>query len=641
MKHWKYIIAIALIFALSLQGAGTSAHADSHDRTSKYRVYQNDRILKEYSDVNQAVKYAKSLMNSHVEVIGSRRWVWDNFPRYRVYQKDNSLPQWQFASLEDAVIEAGKWRNSSVRDLHADGWIWDNYSRSKYKLYQGEKTFPHWEFEQLDAALKEAKNWANSHIVQLSGNEWIWDNYSQMRMDELRAGAPVYRIFIDGFTEEEWVHSFLGDAVKQASQWPNAVVVNLMKNNTIVYANKQNYKVYQNKRFLKGFYHLDEALQYAKKWAHAAVTKDDREIWNNYPYYQVLQNGRQIGEYPTIHDSLSFAMKYANASIQTYHGAKVWDNMRKLQYWAWNGSATPDRIKQFVSQTQGLDVNSPTWFALTDGSGAIEDTSDKEIVAWLKNQSIAVHPLVHNQFNAKLTSQFLSNPAAQQQFIERLVKRLVELGADGVNVDFENVSGKDRDAFTVFMRNLTDYAHRHKLIVSVDLPRGSVRWNHLTAFDHAKLAHIVDYVMIMTYDQHYAGSPAPGSVAGMQWVEEGVKDFLSYGIARDKLIMGIPFYVREWKIDQAGKTLGNRALYMRTIAELIRTEQVTSTWDANFQQYKVEYLKDGVKHVFWLEDENTVKARLAFAKNYDLAGTAAWRLGHEYSEVWSTMLREK
>lgn len=80
------------------------------------------------------------------------------------------------------------------------------------------------------------------------------------------------------------------------------------------------------------------------------------------------------------------------------------------------------------------------------------------------------------------------------------------------------------------------------------------------AYDHEKLAHIADYIMIMAYDQYYSGSATPGSVAGLQWAEEGIKEFLSYGIPRDKLIMGIPFYVREWKLDSSGKGVSNRAV---------------------------------------------------------------------------------
>src|SRR5699024_7004920 len=111
-----------------------------------------------------------------------------------------------------------------------------------------------------------------------------------------------------------------------------------------------------------------------------------------------------------------------------------------------------------------------------------------------------VHPLVHNQFDSKLTSEFLADAEAQIAFIQTLIKRLDTLGVDGLNLDFESLNGKDRDRFTSFVKNLTKAAHAKGLAVSIDLPRGDLSWNHLTAFDQAELANIVDYVVTMAYD---------------------------------------------------------------------------------------------------------------------------------------------
>ena len=192
-----------------------------------------------------------------------------------------------------------------------------------------------------------------------------------------------------------------------------------------------------------------------------------------------------------------------------------------------------------------------------------------------------------------------------------------------------------------FIKNLTKAAHARGLKVSIDLPRGSLAWNHLTAFDHVELAKTVDYIVTMTYDHHYSGSTTPGPVAGMQWTEQGVVEFLSYGIPRDKLIMGIPFYIREWKLDSTGKLVSNRAITSKTVKKLMKDKKATSTWDPTYMQYKVEYKENGFTYVFWLEDENSVKARLDIAKKYRLAGVSAWRLGQESPDFWQTMLLEK
>lgn len=637
LKKWHYAFAVLLCVTL-LVSIHTPASAANSDKTTKFRVYQNDNILMEFSDMNQAADYAKQWSNSHVEEIGTRKWVWDNFPRYRLYQYDNSLPDWEFATLQEAIDEGKNWSNSSVRDMQSGGWVWSNYP--KFRLHQGETTLDDWEFADLKSAVAEAKKWANAHIIDLSSNRWVWDNYKPAKKKELRSGPKIYQVLQNGYTQEDWNFSFLQDAVDEGLHWSNSYIVN-KEENKVVYSNLKQYKVYQNDVFLDEFVGLDEAINYAKQWAHAKILKFQREIWNNYAYYQVHQNGKWIGEFQTIPNALAYAVQYSNASIKTYHNQSIWNNFRKLQFWAWNGTANADAIRNQVLPTQGLDVDSPSWFVLKDEEGGLTDNSNKDTVALLKRTGIAVHPLVSNQFDSSLTSAFLSSGKAQDHFIRSLVDRAAELGVNGLNIDFENISGKDRNAFTAFIRSLTDYAHQKNLAVSIDLPRGSVKWNHLTAFDHEKLGAIVDYVVTMAYDQHYSGSPTPGSVSGLQWAEQGIVEFLSYGIPRDKLIMGVPFYSREWQVDESNAPIDNKAIYMKSIPEITSGNNAKMMWDARFNQYEVKYEKDGSTRVFWVENEDSMKARLDIAKKYDLAGVAAWRLGYEPADLWQALIRAK
>ncbi len=640
-----HITASACLSASLLAGSlFLPAPALAADLTTQYRVYHQENILKEFRTYQQAVQFADDYQNAHVEKISDRSWVWDNYPRYRVFQADKTLPQWGFDTLQAAQDEARRWAGASVRDLQSGGWVWHNFEDAldhRYILYQGEKTLAHWQFNTLDAAQKEGKKWANSYIIDRNSNTWVWDNHKDEAIEKARAGEAVYELnvpFIPKLTER---YSYLGDAIKAASNVPNASVWNTKKN-TLVYENNGLYEVYQNQKLLKEFNQIDAAVRYAKKWAHATIKKQNRTIWSNYPNYQVYQRDRIIGEFNTIPKALSFAKQYSNASIQSYSTKDmIWNNYRKLSYWGWSGTTKNDTVYDHIAQTQGLDVSSPTWFELTDANGTLKDLSDAELAEWLKDQGKQVYPLVHNQFDSKLTSQFLNNPKAVQSFTQKLVDRSAELGVTGINVDFEGLAGSDRQAFTSFMKQLTDQAHAKQLKVSIDLPRGSVRWNHLTAFDHQALAPMVDYIITMTYDHHYSGSETPGSVAGMSWVEEGAKEFLAYGIERDKLILGIPFYVREWKLDAQGNLVSNRAITLKNIPDILRTKPVTKSWDERFDQYKIEYKENGYTHVFWLEDKESVKKRLDIAKKYDLAGVAIWRLGYDNEELWNTLIQNK
>lgn len=624
-----------LLAALLVLAVPIADFANAEDRTSNYRVYQHDRLLMEFARAEEAIAYAKQFSESHVEEIGSRNWVWDNYPRYQLYQLDVSLPGWKFHTLEDAKAEAVKWGYSSIRDHHTGDWVWNNFP--KYRVYQGDKTYPGWEFTTLEAAIREAVKWANSHIIRLTDNRWVWDNLTEQQKQEFRQGPKVYRVYQGEYSADDWVFAYLEDAVAEALKWAGSTIIHTGRNE-LVFDNRPKYQVYQFDNLLKEFVNLEEAVAYARYWYDGSVRMDGRIIWTNVHTYTIYQDGEVVGEAYRLNDAIALAKNHPRSVIRNLDGTTVWSNSRELLFWGWNGYSGKDVILEQTANTIGLDIDSPSWFQLADASGNLKDTSSKETVDLLKQRGYEVHPLVSNQFDSKLTTAFLNDPAAQDRFIRALVDRSAVLGVDGINLDFENVAGSNRDRFTAFVSKLTAYAHEKGLVVSIDLPRGSDAWNHLTAFDHEKLAGIVDYIIIMAYDHHYSGSDKPGPVAGLAWTEGGVREFLSYGIPRDKLILGIPLYVREWTLDGAGKLLSNRAIYTKDIPELMTAKKAVKTWDDTYGQYKVEYTDEhGRTRVFWLEDETTFQARLDIARKYDLAGIAVWRLGQEDRSFWETV----
>lgn len=640
--RWKPAAAAVLACSVMWGALAPAGALAAEDRTSKYRVYQNDNALREFADKNQAILFAKGFKNTYVEQIGSRAWIWSSFPEYKVYQNGKSLPEWEFSTWDAAVAEAKKWANASVRKLSGGGWAWDNYpDHPGYTLYQGDKTLPAWAFATLEEAKLEAKKWANAHIIDKSTNRWVWDNLPAERKAELRAGPETYRVYQNGKTLDGWGFAYLEDAVNEALKWANSTVVRT-DTRTTVFNNAHPYIVYQNGAKKTSFVGLMPAIDAASKLSGAKVEWNGRSIWSNEHYYAVLQSGRYLTSYSLPADAAAFAKGYANAEVVTLDGQRIWDNLKDLLYLAWNGSSNHNTIVSHVSNTQGLDIDSPTWFYLLDAKGTMKDESNPETVRWLKTQGVKVHPLVHNQFDSKLTSAFLADAAAQQKFIASLVSRLVDIGADGVNIDFESMSGKDRDRYTAFVKALSEAAKAKGLTVSIDLPRGSVAWNHQTAFDHEKLHQYVDYVAIMTYDQFYSGSDSPGPVAGMSWTEQGVEEFLSYGIPRSKLLLGVPYYIRLWEVDGNGKLLSNRAVWMKDIEQtLVSAANVARTPDARYGLEKVEYTKDGKRYVFWMENVSSILKRVELAKKHDLAGVAAWRLGYEPAELWTELLRAK
>lgn len=632
--------ALLLLFFCQTIMTATAGIADAAaNQMTKFRVYQNDQMLREFTTEGQAISYAGKFGYSHVEKIADRAWVWDNFPRYKVYQNGQTLPKWEFSTYNQALSVAKNLTNVHIRDLENIGWSYQSYA--KFKLYQGDNTRDNWSFLTLAAAKQEAKKWGNAHVNDLTTNKWVWGNQTAAQTKAQRAAAPVYQITVDGAPVEELpLYSYLLDAMNASYSISGSQVLNT-STSKIVHSNVPAYLVKQNGAVVGSSISLDGAVQLAKKTPNAEVTFNEKVYWSGIPYLAVYQGDKKLRAFNTKTGAIEYAKGFANSTVQTSEGRKIFSNTKSLVYMGWNGSATSATIISHVANTQGLSIDSPTWFELSAADGSMIDTSDQVVVDTFKEQGIKVMPLVHNQFNKKMTTEFLKNNTAQQAFIKTLVAKLTQLGVAGINLDFEEVAGTDRAAYTAFVTALAKAVHDKGMQISIDLPRGSLSWNDRTAYDHTALSAVVDTIIIMAYDEHWKGSEVPGSVAGLNWVEEGVKQFLSYSIPRNKLMLGIPFYVREWKLDSTNKLVSNRAIFMKEIPKLIADTNAQGEMDPESGQMKYKYTKDGFTYLFWAETENTVKARIDIAKTYDLAGVAAWRLGYESSDLWTMMLRNK
>ncbi|HIW35087.1 MAG TPA: glycoside hydrolase [Candidatus Paenibacillus intestinavium] len=634
----KFLSFLAFILFISpLLALPTSVDAASN--TTLYRVYQNEKLLKEFPTAQKAIAYAKYYSYSHVEKISNREWVWNNLPKYKVYIDGKSTTKLEYSSLAAAKNYAATQTNSYVRDLENVGWAYENYAN--YQLYQGDNTYNNWSFYNLNDAKKEAAKWTNSHIIDLNSNQWIWDNISEVNRKTMKSATAVYMITVDGEqVAQSKTYSFLKEAIMASNKVSNSQVYN-SATQKVVHSNIASYQVYTQGKLSSSFVSLDSAVAAAKKLYTAEVKQGDSVLWTNIAYYTVHQNELAVKSFYSLQSALTYSKSLSNSTIINQDGRKLFTTVKDFLFMGWNGSSSVSTINQHVANTQGLDIDSPTWYYLDDATGKLNDNSNAQLVKSMSEQDVDVIPLVHNQFDKEMTTAFLKDSVAQNVFITALIKSLKAINVKGLNLDFENISAKDRDAFTAFVIKLTEAAHKQKLTVSVDLMRGDVRWNHNTAYDQAAIGKVVDYVMIMAYDEHWTGSDEAGSVASMNWVEEGIMQYLDYGIPRNKLILGIPFYVREWRIDANGKLVDNRSITMKNIAAVIEENGAVSSFDAKSGQYKYTYQLNGYTHVFWAETQQTVIERIKLAKKYELAGIAAWRLGNEDASLWEAILKYK
>lgn len=299
----------------------------------------------------------------------------------------------------------------------------------------------------------------------------------------------------------------------------------------------------------------------------------------------------------------------------------------------------PDRTGQVI---EGVNVVSPSFFYI-DANGKFVDQvgeSGKRYIEWAHSNGYKIWPMLKNdEAGIKGTSAILNSYEKRQELIENIVEVCVAYQLDGINIDFENMYQADKDKFSRFLIELDPRMKEIGVVVSVDVtaPDGDPNWS--LCYDRNVIGHVADYLVFMAYDQHGTSSAKPGTTAGLNWVETNLKKIIEYDeVDTDKIILGIPFYTRQWKVNSNGEITG------RSTVSMLNTKipnGVEKQWDENLQQYYIEYVADKNTTVkTWIEDGTSIAAKVALVTKYNLAGTSGWRKDFETSNVWSIIKTE-
>ena len=319
----------------------------------------------------------------------------------------------------------------------------------------------------------------------------------------------------------------------------------------------------------------------------------------------------------------------------------IWQPEKDKILLAWESVYSRNPNTRKIKDMDGLNIISPTWIKLTGPDGELKHNISKDYIVWAKKRGYKIWALFSNSFDPKLTDKFLNNSLAREKAISDLVKLIKDNNMDGINIDFENVYLRDKELLVQFVRELTPIFHENNLVVSIDVTviGGSDNWSRF--LDRRALGEVVDYMAVMTYDEHWASSPVSGSVASLGWVEKSIERILKE-VPAEKLLLGVPFYTRIW-IETPSSSKPNRmdvkskAISMNTARNILEKDNVIKLWDEKAGQYYVVYVEDNKIHKIWIEDAESIKLKTDLVNKYDLAGVAAWRRGFETEEIWTTI----
>ena len=282
------------------------------------------------------------------------------------------------------------------------------------------------------------------------------------------------------------------------------------------------------------------------------------------------------------------------------------------------------------AEVTGINVISPRWYSLNDTEGGIEVYSNSDFMTYASEKGWQVWAMI-DDVDQSFVDAVLVDSNKRDAVINTIVTDAVNEGVKGLNVDFERITTETGDDFIEFIRELSIKCRQQGLILSVD---------NYTPYSYNDCYHVdeqnqcVDYVTIMAYD-NYLGTDTQGPNSSVDFLNEVMEVTLEKA-DEDRLIIGLPFYSRIWYTATDG-TVSSEEYTMADTKSVIEANGGSWAWDDSTGMNYASFDYDGGHINCWIEDADSIKAKLDFLSKYNIAGVAWWTLGQETSDVWAVI----
>ena len=298
-----------------------------------------------------------------------------------------------------------------------------------------------------------------------------------------------------------------------------------------------------------------------------------------------------------------------------------------LAWFQVSGTAGNSSIDNNISTISGVNVIAPTWYSVTDASGNMSSYASADFVSKMHQRGIDVWALV-SDFDTNVDfAQLYSSKAARTNMVNKLVGEAKSYGFDGINLDYENIKSAYAKDYLQFVRELSVACERNGIVLSTDNYKPEA---YNRCYNLKEQSRFVDYVIVMAYDEHYAGTDA-GSVASLPFVKEAVEDTVQL-VGKEHVIAGIPFYTRIWTTTDGNTT--SRAVGMQAAVDQLNSDGQVALWNDDCGQYVASYTVGNATRQIWFEEEKSIEAKMQVIQENNVAGVAGWKLGLEKSSVW-------
>ena len=314
-------------------------------------------------------------------------------------------------------------------------------------------------------------------------------------------------------------------------------------------------------------------------------------------------------------------------------------NEKIMMVWEAVYSFNPDTT--LIPTMNGINVVSPTWYEMTNAEGRVSAKVSSEYIEWATRNDYSIWPLVSNGFDIDRTHEFLKSADARERFIATMIREAKTYGFPGINLDFENVYLADKDLLTHFVNEFSYAMEENDLILSMDVTimGGSDNWSK--SYDHPYLGKIVDYLIIMTYDEYWASSPVSGPVASYDWVKRNMED-LTEVVDPKKLVLGLPLYSRVWRERPSTErpnqmVTRSSAIGMEVQNEFVGSNNLSPIWDEEAKLYYAAFIDGDNLVKIWIENAETLSHKAGLVNEFGLGGVAAWQRSFATDDIWEAI----
>lgn len=293
------------------------------------------------------------------------------------------------------------------------------------------------------------------------------------------------------------------------------------------------------------------------------------------------------------------------------------------------------KLLDLTANAKGMNVVSPTWFRIIDNNGTLSSLADATYVSRAHQLGLEVWAMVDDQSADSDNKQIFTYTSKRENIINQLISSAIQYGFDGINIDFEYISSDIAEDYIQFLRELSVKCRNNGIVLSVDdkVPIASNLY-----YNRKEQGIIVDYVIVMAYDEHWGVDSGAGSTASISWVEDGISATLTE-VDPSKVILGVPFYTKIWGEKSDGTVETYQTADMQTAEGMISGNGAEKIWLEDIGQYYSEYPGDGLTYRIWLEDATSMERKVQLISKYNLAGVSAWRLGSETPDIWNTIVK--